>query len=143
MPDTSHSAYVLAVFGVVYLGMVLGGLPRLHLDRTGVALLGAIAIVGGGVLTPEAAAQSIHLPTLLLLFSFMVISAQMRLGGFYAAVTRRMAELPLPPAGLLGVVIGVAAALSAVFTNDIVCLAMAPILVDACLRRRLDPVPYL
>ena len=143
MPDTPHSAYVLAVFGVVYLGMVLGGLPRLHLDRTGVALLGAIAIVGGGVLTPEAAAQSIHLPTLLLLFSFMVISAQMRLGGFYAAVTRRMAELPLPPAGLLGVVIGVAAALSAVFTNDIVCLAMAPILVDACLRRRLDPVPYL
>jgi hypothetical protein len=64
--------------------MILGGLPRLHLDRTGVALLGAIAIVGAGVLTPEEAAQSIHLPTILLLFSFMVISAQMRLGGFYA-----------------------------------------------------------
>jgi Na+/H+ antiporter NhaD/arsenite permease-like protein len=30
-----------------------------------------------------------------------------------------------------------------VFTNDIVCLAMAPVLADACLRRRLDPVPYL
>ena len=143
MPDSPHSAYVLAVFGIVYLGMILGGLPRLHLDRTGVALLGAIALVGAGVLTPEAAAQSIHLPTILLLFSFMVISAQMRLGGFYAAVTRRMAALPLPPAALLGVVITVAAALSAVFTNDIVCLAMAPILVDACLRRRLDPVPFL
>ncbi len=143
MPDSPHSAYVLAVFGIVYLGMILGGLPRLHLDRTGVALLGAIALVGAGVLTPEAAAQSIHLPTILLLFSFMVISAQMRLGGFYAAVTRRMAALPLRPAALLGVVIAVAAALSAVFTNDIVCLAMAPILVDACLRRRLDPVPFL
>jgi Na+/H+ antiporter NhaD/arsenite permease-like protein len=143
MSASSHSAYVLAVFGVVYLGMILGGLPRLHLDRTGVALLGAIAIVGAGVLTPEAAAQAIHLPTILLLFSFMVISAQMRLGGFYAAVTRRIAALPLPPAGLMAVVIAVAAALSAVFTNDIVCLAMAPILVDACLRRRLDPVPFL
>ena len=143
MSDSAHRAYVLAVFGVVYLGMILGGLPRLQLDRTGVALLGAIAIVGAGVLTPDAAAQSIHLPTIVLLFSFMVVSAQMRLGGFYAAVTRRIAALPLPPAGLLGMVIGVAALLSAVFTNDIVCLAMAPILVDACLRRRLDPVPYL
>ncbi len=143
IPPSSHSSFVLAVFCVVYLGMILGGLPRLRLDRTGVALLGAIAIVGSGVLSPEAAARSIHLPTILLLFSFMVISAQMRLGGFYALVTRRIAALPLQPAGLLAVVIGVAAALSAVFTNDIVCLAMAPILVDGCLRRRLDPVPFL
>ena len=125
LSDLPHSAFVRAVFAVVYLGMILGGLPRLHLDRTGVALLGAIAIVGAGVLTPEAAAQSIHLPTILLLFSFMVISAQMRLGGFDGAVTRRMAALPLGPAGLMGVVIGMAAVLSAVFTNDIVCLAMA------------------
>ena len=71
-----HDAYVLAVFATVYLGMILGGLPRLHLDRTGVALLGAIAIVGAEVMTPEDAARAIHLPTILLLFSFMVISAQ-------------------------------------------------------------------
>ncbi len=143
MTDLPHSAFVLAVFCIVYLGMILGGLPRLRLDRTGVALLGAIAIVGVGELTPEQAAQAIHLPTILLLFSFMVISAQMRLGGFYGAVTRRMAALPLPPAAWLGLVIAVAGVLSAVFTNDIVCLAMAPVLADACLRRRLDPVPYL
>jgi Na+/H+ antiporter NhaD/arsenite permease-like protein len=134
---------VLAVFAVVYLGMVLGSLPWLHLDRTGVALLGAIAIVGAGVMTPEQAAQAIHLPTILLLFSFMVISAQMRLGGFYSAVTRRIAALPLGPAALMGVVIGSAAGLSAVFSNDIVCLAVAPVLAEACLRRRLDPVPFL
>src|SRR5437899_12552204 len=77
------TATVAAIFAVVYLGMILGGLPFLQLDRTGVALLGAIALVGLEVLTPEQAALSIHLPTLLLLFSFMVLSAQMRLGGFY------------------------------------------------------------
>jgi Na+/H+ antiporter NhaD/arsenite permease-like protein len=140
--STSHG-FVLAVFGIVYLGMILGGLPRLQLDRTGVALLGAIAVVGAEVMTTADAAASVHLPTLLLLFSFMVISAQMRLGGFYAAVTRRMAALPLSPTLWLGLVIGVAGGLSAVFTNDVVCLAMAPVLTDACLRRRLDPVPYL
>jgi Na+/H+ antiporter NhaD/arsenite permease-like protein len=134
---------VVAIFAVVYLGMILGGLPFLQLDRTGVALLGAIAIVGLGVLTPEEAAQSIHLPTLLLLFSFMVLSAQMRLGGFYTRVTLQIADLHVSPAGLLAAVIAVVGALSAVFSNDVVCLAIAPVLADACLVRRLDPVPYL
>ena len=134
---------VLAVFVVVYAGMILGGLPFLQLDRTGVALLGAIAIVGLGVLTPEQAAQSVHLPTLLLLFSFMVISAQMRLGGFYTRVTLRIAALRVSPPVLLLAVILAVAALSAVFSNDVICLAVAPVLADACLHRRLDPVPYL
>jgi Na+/H+ antiporter NhaD/arsenite permease-like protein len=137
------STTVVAVFAVVYLGMILGGLPFLQLDRTGVALLGAIAIVGLGVLTPEQAAQSIHLPTLLLLFSFMVISAQMRLGGFYTRVTLEIAELRISPPALLAAMIAVVGVLSAVFSNDIICLAIAPVLADACLARRLDPVPYL
>jgi Na+/H+ antiporter NhaD/arsenite permease-like protein len=134
---------VVAIFAVVYLGMILGGLPFLQLDRTGVALLGAIAVVALGVLTPEQAALSIHLPTLLLLFSFMVISAQMRLGGFYTRITLELAELPLSPPALLGAVIAAVGVLSAVFSNDVICLAVAPVLADACLRRRLDPVPYL
>ncbi|MCX7894166.1 MAG: anion transporter [Burkholderiales bacterium] len=123
--------------------MILGGLPFLQLDRTGVALLGAIAIVASGALTPEQAAQSVHLPTLLLLFSFMVISAQMRLGGFYAWVTERIAALPVGPAGLLAALIATVAALAAVFSNDVVCLAVAPVLVAGCRRRGLDPVPFL
>ncbi len=134
---------IVAVFLVVYLGMILGGLPFLQLDRTGIALLGAIALIGMEALTLEEAAQSIHLPTLILLFSFMVVSAQMRLGGFYDLVTRRLAALPLGPAALLGALIAVVAALSAVFSNDIVCLAVAPVLIDACRQRRIEPLPYL
>lgn len=51
------TAIVVLVFGLVYLGMILGGLPFVQLDRTGVALLGAIALVGVGVVTPDAAAR--------------------------------------------------------------------------------------
>ena len=134
---------VAVVFAIVYLGMILGGLPFLQLDRTGIALLGAIALVAFGALSPEEAAQSIHLPTLLLLFSFMVLSAQMRLGGFYTWVTLRIAGLPLSPPALLAATMAAVAALSAVFSNDVVCLAVAPVLADACLRRGIDPVPYL
>jgi Na+/H+ antiporter NhaD/arsenite permease-like protein len=137
------SATVVAIFATVYLGMIIGGLPFLQLDRSGVALLGAIAVVGFEILTPEQAARTVHLPTLLLLFSFMVIAAQMRLGGFYTWVTQRIAALPLAPPALLGAVMAAVAALSAVFSNDVVCLAAAPVLIQSCLRRSLDPVPFL
>jgi Na+/H+ antiporter NhaD/arsenite permease-like protein len=134
---------IVTIFVLVYGGMVLGGLPFLQLDRTGVALLGAIALIGSDALSLEEAAFSIHLPTLILLFSFMVVSAQMRMGGFYDWVTRRVAALPLAPPGLLGALVFAVAALSAIFSNDVVCLAVAPVLIDTCRRRGLQPVPYL
>jgi Na+/H+ antiporter NhaD/arsenite permease-like protein len=134
---------VVVIFLLVYLGMILGALPFLQLDRTGIALLGAIAMVAIGALTPEQAALSIHLPTLVLLFAFMVISAQMRLGGFYAWITHSVAGLPISPPALLAALIAVIGVLAAVFSNDIVCLAAAPVLAETCLRRRLDPVPFL
>ncbi len=137
------TSVIVAVFFIVYLGMILGGLPFLQLDRTGIALLGAIVLIGTEAVSPAAAARSIHLPTVILLFSFMVVSAQLRLGGFYTWVTLKLASLPLSPTALLGAVIATVASLSAVFSNDIICLAVAPVLINACAERRLNPVPYL
>jgi Na+/H+ antiporter NhaD/arsenite permease-like protein len=134
---------VVVVFGVAYLGMFLGGLPRLKLDRSGVALLGAIAVLAITGISVEQAARAVDLPTIVLLFAFMVVSAQMRLGGFYTAVTQRVGALPLSPAGLLAALIVVAGALSAVFSNDVICLAMAPVVVRVVLARGLNPVPFL
>jgi Na+/H+ antiporter NhaD/arsenite permease-like protein len=110
---------VVAIFATVYLGMFLGGLPGLKLDRSGVALLGAIAVLALSDQPLAAAAQAVDVPTIVLLFAFMVVSAQMRLGGFYNAVTQRVGTLGLSRAGLLGAVIAVAGGLSAVFSNDI------------------------
>jgi Na+/H+ antiporter NhaD/arsenite permease-like protein len=148
MPTTplDHTATdwgIVAVFAVVYLGMFLGGLPRLKLDRSGVALLGAIAVIGLSGLPVEDAARAIDLPTIVLLFAFMVVSAQMRLGGFYGAVTRRVGAMPLSRNGLLAALIAVSGALSAVFSNDIVCLAMTPVVARLCLQRGLNPLPFL
>ena len=81
---------VVAVFAVVYAGMVLGGLPGTALDRTGVALIGAIALIAGGALTPAAAWQAIDVATIALLFALMVVSAQLAQAGFYAALTARI-----------------------------------------------------
>ncbi len=134
---------VLAVFGLVYLGMILGGLPWLALDRTGVALLGAIALLVTGRLSPEEAWLAVDVPTVALLFGLMIVSAQLRLGGFYTALTRRLAAAQLTPEGLLALLVATAGLLSALLANDIVCLAMAPVLIEGCARRRLNPRPFL
>jgi len=123
--------------------MIFGGLPFLQLDRTGIALLGAIVLVASQVISVEDAYRSLHSPTLILLFSFMVISAQLRLGGFYPWVARWIASSNGSPPALLGAVVLAAAFLSAVFSNDVVCLAMAPVIIEICRARNLNPVPFL
>ncbi len=134
---------VAGVFAVVYAGMLLGRLPRLQLDRTGVALLGAILLVALEAVPLDAALAAVDGPTMALLFGFMVLSAQLRQSGFFARATWWLASRDTGPALLLGALVFGAGALSAVFSNDIVCLAATPVLAEACRRRGLDPVPYL
>src|SRR5207244_2704350 len=73
----------------------------------------------------------------------MILSAQLSASGYYARVAERIAALDVKPRHLLLAVIAVAAVLSAVLVNDVVCLAMAPLLVRGCQRRGLDPIPFL
>jgi len=83
-------------------------------------------------------------PTIALLFGLMVVSAQLRMAGFYTAVARRLAAARGNPAADTGRPwcdrrhpLGHSA-------NDIVCLAMAPVLVEGVTPRRgLDPRPFL
>ena len=133
----------LAVFAFVYAVMIAGRVPGLRIDRTGTALLGGIVLVAGGALTPAAAWQAIDPGTIGLLLGLMLVSAQFRLCGFYAHVTRWLAERPTTPERLLLELGLVSGGLAALLTNDVVCLAIAPVLVDVCIRRRLDPVPFL
>jgi len=134
---------VLTVFLLVYLGMFLGGIPPLALDRTGVALLGSIALLALGRVSTGSAAQAVDLPTMALLFGLMIVSAQFRLAGFYTWLVRRVGVARVSPPVLLALVILTVAILSALLANDIVCLAVAPVLIECCRARGLDPLPFL
>jgi Na+/H+ antiporter NhaD/arsenite permease-like protein len=134
---------LISVFGLVYLGMFLGELPGLKLDRTGIALLGAIALVTTDRIHLDDAWAAIDVATTCLLLGLMVVSAQFRLAGFYTAVTRKLGAAEHSPGVLLALIVGTAGLLSAVLANDIVCLAMTPVLIELCARRRLNPIPYL
>jgi Na+/H+ antiporter NhaD/arsenite permease-like protein len=131
------------IFTVTYCGIAVGGIPGLTIDRTGIALLGAIAMVVAGVLPLKSAMGAIDAPTLLLLFGLMLVSAQLRLSGFYTRTAGTLGGLTSQPKKFLLLLMAVSGALSAVLVNDIVCLAFTPVLTAAVLRARLNPMPYL
>ena len=133
----------VAIFAATYLGLALGGVPKTKLDRCAIALLGAIAIVLTRRLSFHDAMNQVSFPTLALLISLMVISAQLRLAGFYQWVVLRIVEVARRPRSLLWGVIAASAGLSALFANDVICLIFTPVLCLALKRAGRDPVPYL
>jgi Na+/H+ antiporter NhaD/arsenite permease-like protein len=132
----------IVIFCVTYAGIAIGGIPGLALDRTGIALLGAIAMLVFSAVTPAEALSSIDFSALILLYGLMIVSAQFRLSGFYALVAQSIGGIKTSPGRFLLIVMASTAALSAFLTNDIVCLAFTPVIIAAVISRRLNPVPY-
>jgi Na+/H+ antiporter NhaD/arsenite permease-like protein len=86
---------------------------------------------------------SVDTHTLVLLFGMMIVAAYLRLSGFFALVTLWTIRRAHGPRGLLAAVIAASGVLSALFVNDVVCLVLAPLVVDMTRRLALPPVPYL
>ena len=139
----SPNKIILAIFAVTYVGIAVGHIPGLKLNRVGIALLGGIGMmIFGGIPTARAMAF-INAPTICLLFGFFVISAQLRLSGFYDQVAERLAAQMANPARFLLILMLVTGGLSAFLNHDIVCYAFAPITGVALLRKKINPVPFL
>ena len=134
---------ILTIFAVSYLGIAVGFIPGLKLNRPGIALLGAIAMMIFCGITTGDAVSFVNWPTICLLFGFFVISAQLRLSGFYDWVAARLAGQLGHPARFLLLLMLVTGGLSAVLNHDIVCFVFAPITGVALLRKRINPVPFL
>ncbi len=132
-----------AIFGLTYLFLAIGKVPTLRIDRAGIALVGASALLAMRVLDLGAAARSVDEATIFLLFGMMIVVAYVRLSGFFELVTHWIASRRLGPRGLLALTIALAGVLSAFLVNDVVCVAMTPLVLDLCRRRRLPVVPYL
>lgn len=137
-----HEVLVLAVFVGVYLGMALGRWPALALDRTGIALCGAILLLFFDERT-GASAGAIDTGTLAVLFGLMVLSAQFAASGLYEWCAARLAATAASPAAVLALVVAVTGGLSSLLANDIVVFAMTPILCRGLLKAGRDPRPYL
>lgn len=140
----SHWHIVIAwlIFLASYLVFAIGRLPGTKIDRPAMAVIGAVLMFAFGVLGPKQAIASVDFPTLVLLFSMMLIVASLHLAGFFEWITRLAIE-HLSAGQLLPGVIFISGILSAFLVNDIVCLVMAPLILGLCKRMGLKPVPYL
>ena len=134
---------ILAVFVAVYGGMALGGWPGLAVDRTGVAMIGAIVLLVSGAVDGAAALRSIDFSTLAILFTLMVLSGQYAASGFFDRIAAGMADGRRTHGALLALIIAIAAGLSALLTNDVVVWAMTPLLIAGLQARGLDAKPYV
>src|SRR5438034_11124181 len=98
-------AIAVAAFVASYVGLGLGRVPPFRVDRTGVAIIGAAAMVASGALPWADAVASVDAATLVLLFGMMIVTAYLRLSGFFRLVMTWALRRARTPLGLLAVVV--------------------------------------
>jgi Na+/H+ antiporter NhaD/arsenite permease-like protein len=137
------SAAGIIIFAATYLLISARRVRALGFDRPAGALLGALACVAVGVLTPAEALGAIDGATILLLFGVMGMGAFLAVDGFFEQAGRLLVSMARSPAGLLGLLVWSAGLLSALITNDAVCVLGAPLVVSIIQGHRLPPLPFL
>ena len=133
----------LIIFIITYLFIGLRQIPRVHIDRTAGALVGAVLMIVFGVLTLDQAFAAIDMNTLLLLLGMMIITVYLRIAGFFELMAGRILSLSKTPVQLLVFVTLSSGILSALFVNDTICLLYTPIILEVTIQLGVSPLPYL
>ena len=131
-----------SVFLASYVVFALGKFPGMKIDRPGAAIIGAVLMFMTGAVRVENSLRLIHFSTIVLLFSMMLVVANLHLAGFFDWVTD-LVVTRLNPHHLLPTVIFLSGLLSAFFVNDIICLVMVPFVLKVTGRMGIKPTPYL
>ena len=84
-PSGDSVLVVSIIFGLTYLALAAGEIPGLYCDRSGIALVGAAAMLVCGALTLPDAARAVDYDTLILLFGMMVVAAHLRMASYSVA----------------------------------------------------------
>src|SRR5271166_3159529 len=133
----------LIIFALTYAVIALGEIPWLRIDRTGAALAGAVAMVVPGSLGEAAAVRAIDFQTIALLLGMMIVVANLRLSGAFAYFAHAFLGRARSGFGMLAMTVAASGLLAAFFINDVVCLALTPLIIDAAEIADVDPIPLL
>ncbi len=132
---------VILIFS--YVAFSIGRVPWLRSDRLAASLIGGALMVTVGGLTIEKAQLAVDGGTLSLLFGMMVISAALELSGAFGLCARWLTRRVRTQLGLSAAISVVAAFLSAFLINDVVCIALTPLVLTITKRLGCDPKPHL
>ncbi|MEH1939910.1 MAG: anion transporter [Nostoc sp.] len=128
---------------LAYIGLGLGYLPGLRMNRATIAIVGAAFLMALGVLDLPAAWGAIDYKTLIFLFGMMVISANLAASGFFQLALDYTIRRIHSPFGLLVVLTFGSGILSALFLNDTIALILTPLVIGVTQLLKLKPIPYL
>ena len=137
------TALPLAIFAITYVGLALGKLPMVRVDRCGVALIGAVAMVASRTLSQSEAMNSVDFHTLALLLGMMIIVANLRLSGLFSWLAERIFGRAHTGFALLATTVALSGVLAAFFVNDVICLVLAPVVIDVAAQAGLSAMPLL
>ncbi|MDU2065346.1 MAG: SLC13 family permease [Sporomusaceae bacterium] len=143
MEHSLHMVLAGIILGVVLVIFTLGKSPIFRVDRAGAAIIGAVAMTGTGVLSYDKAVSAVDYKTIIILFSMMILVANLKLAGFFEFVGNHLIRMVHNKKNLLFAIILVSGVLSAFTINDIVCLLFTPIVLLICQKLDCNPVPHL
>ena len=133
----------LIIVTVTYIGIAVGRWPGLRANRTTITLMGAGLLIATRQVAFSALGGFLDLDTLILLFSMMILNANLQMAGFFQLAGRGLLKTARSPRILLAVEIALAGLLSALFLNDTICLMFTPLVVQITQGARRNPLPYL
>ncbi|PMB50761.1 anion transporter [Fischerella thermalis CCMEE 5201] len=129
--------------GLTYLGLALGYLPGLRMNRAAIALVGSAFLIALGIVSLQEAWQAIDPTTIVFLLSMMVVNANLTYAGFFPQALSLLLRLTRSPLGILIALTFGSGILSAFFLNDTLALIFTPLVLSLTQALRLNPIPYL
>jgi Na+/H+ antiporter NhaD/arsenite permease-like protein len=132
-----------SVLGLTYLGLALGYIPGLRMNRATIALVGSAFLIGLRVLNLQEAWQAIDANTIVFLLSMMVVNANLSYAGFFRKSISVILSITRSPLGLLIALTFGSGILSAFFLNDTLALIFTPLTLSLTQTLGLNPIPYL
>ncbi|MBI5241239.1 MAG: anion transporter [Elusimicrobia bacterium] len=139
----SHPWVAAAVFLLTYLLLSFQSLPKVFIRRPAAALIGAVAMVAGGVVSLDKAYRLVDLDTIVFILGMMILIGYLEVSGFFEKVEWLILERARTTRDLLALVVLSSGLLSALFMNDTICLMLTPVVVRLARRCGLKPAPYL
>ncbi|OUL31287.1 anion transporter [Nostoc sp. 106C] len=134
---------IYGVLGLTYLGLALGYIPGLRMNRATIALVGSAFLIALGAVNLQEAWQAIDANTIIFLLSMMVVNANLAYAGFFRRSLSILLSLTSSPLGLLIALTFGSGILSAVFLNDTIALIFTPLTLSLTQALGLNPIPFL
>ncbi len=137
-----HKFYLI-VISITLIGVAIGRFPKLKMNRATITLAGSTILLGFGAITTDIAFKLIDFNTIALLFSMMILNANLKISGFFSIVNKFILKYAKTPKKLLILIIISSGSLSAIFLNDTIVLILTPLILYSLKQLKINPIPFV